>query len=156
MTKTVYFGAGWFNKEQKKAYRQAMEAFKANKTINWDDSYVPLDHQYRNLSVEEHPELLEDKEWAIATYNGDLVGIRTTDISTFVYLPNQEDIGCGVEMGYAKGQGKYVLLIVPDELWGKPINLMSFGIADKVIKLSELRKFNFNHLGFDFYPGQVY
>ena len=44
-TKTVYFGAGWFNEKQTKAYDAAMEALKANPTIDLENSYVPLANQ---------------------------------------------------------------------------------------------------------------
>ena len=54
---------------------------------------VPLEHQYKGLRVDEHPELLEDKEWQIATFNGDCVGINSSDIFLCTYLPDEEDIG---------------------------------------------------------------
>ncbi len=93
MAKTVYFAAGWFTPKQNAAYEQVMAAIKKNKTINDADSYVPLAHQYKGLRVDEHPELLEDKEWQIATFNGDCVGIKSSDIFLCTYLPDEEDIG---------------------------------------------------------------
>ncbi|MFT8556686.1 nucleoside 2-deoxyribosyltransferase, partial [Liquorilactobacillus hordei] len=109
-----------------------------------------------NIRVDEHPEYLHDKEWAMATFNGDLVGIKTSDIAMFCYLPTEEDIGCGMEIGYAKALGKYVVLVIPDEEYGEPINLMSFGGADLVLKMSELANFDFNKPEFNFYNGAVY
>ena len=78
-TKTVYFCAGWFTDNQNKAYKNAMEAIKENPTVDVENSYVPLEHQYKGLRVDEHPELLEDREWATATYNGDRVGVSTSN-----------------------------------------------------------------------------
>lgn len=46
-SKTVYFCAGWFTDKQNKAYEKAMEAIKNNPTVDVDNSYVPLQHQYK-------------------------------------------------------------------------------------------------------------
>lgn len=154
--KTVYFGAGWFSETQNKAYKDAMAALEANPTIDLENSYVPLQNQYKGIRVDEHPEYLHDKEWAQATYSGDLIGIKSSDIMLGVYVPKEEDVGLGVELGYAMGQGKYILLVIPDEAFGEPINLMSWGVADNVIKMSELKDFNFNQPRFNFYDGAVY
>lgn len=154
--KTVYFCAGWFTEKQNKAYKQAMAAIQDNPTIDVENSYIPLQHQYKNLRVDEHPELLEDKEWATATYNGDRVGVSTSDMVLAVYIPEEEDVGMGVELGMASALGKYITVVIPDEDFGKPINLMSWGIADNFIKMSELPTYNFNQPGFDFYDGAVY
>lgn len=154
--KTVYFGAGWFSDVQNRAYKDAMDALAANPTINLKDSYIPLNNQYKGIRVDEHPEYLHDKEWAQATYNSDLIGIRSSDIMLGVYVPDEEDVGLGMELGYAQGQGKYILLVIPDEFYGNPINLMSWGVADNIIPMSKLKDFNFNQPRFGFYDGAVY
>ncbi|MBD5068924.1 MAG: nucleoside 2-deoxyribosyltransferase [Lactobacillus sp.] len=154
--KTVYFAAGWFSPKQTAAYDQVMAAIKQNKTIDDKNSYVPLEHQYKGLRVDEHPELLADKEWQTATFNGDCVGIKSSDLFLCTYLPDEEDIGCGVELGLAKALGKYIVIVIPDEDYGKPINLMSWGAADTVIKVSELADFDFNKPYYNFYEGEVY
>lgn len=130
MTKTVYFCAGWFSDKQQEAYDKSMEAIKANPTVDVTNSYIPLQHQYKGLRVDEHPELLKDKEWANATYKGDCVGVATSDVCLVTYIP--------------------------DEDWGKPINLMTYGIAHNFIKQSELAKFDFNKPTFNYYEGAVY
>lgn len=155
-SKTVYFCAGWFTDKQNKAYNDAMEAIKENPTIDVENSYVPLQHQYKGIRVDEHPEVLEDREWATATYNGDRVGVSTSDMLLAVYIPDEEDIGMGVELGMARALGKYVVVVIPDEDWGKPINLMSWGIADNFIKMSELKDYDFNKFQYNFYEGAVY
>lgn len=154
--KTVYFGAGWFNEKQTKAYDQAMEALKNNPTIDMENSYVPLQNQYKDIRVDEHPEYLHDIEWADATYHGDLLGIKSSDVMIGVYLPEEEDVGLGMELGYALSQGKFILLVIPDEDYGKPINLMSWGVCDNAIKMSELETYNFNRPRYAFYDGAVY
>ena len=130
MSKTIYFCAGWFTDKQNQAYQAAMTAIKQNPTIDVENSYVPLQHQYKNIRVDEHPEYLHDKEWATATFKGDCLGVTTTDVTLAVYIPDEE--------------------------WGKPINLMSWGFADNAIKMSELASFNFNQPSFNFYEGAVY
>lgn len=156
VAKTVYFAAGWFTDKQNKAYKLAMDAIEKNPTIDRENSYVPLEHQYKGLRVDEHPELLEDKEWATATFNGDCLGIKSSDIFLCTYIPDEEDIGCGVELGLAKSLGKYIVLVIPDEDYGKPINLMSWGVADTAIKMSDLEDFDFNKPEYSFYEGAVY
>ena len=105
-----------------------------------------------DLSWETHPEHVQYR----GQCNGDCVGIKSSDIFLCTYLPDEEDIGCGVELGLAKSLGKYIVLVIPDEDYGKPINLMSFGVADTVIKVSELADFDFNKPYYNFYEGAVY
>ena len=155
-SKTVYFCAGWFTDKQNRAYQEAMKAIEANPTVDVENSYVPLQHQYKGLRVDEHPELLEDREWATATYNGDRVGVSTSDMVLAVYIPEEEDVGMGIELGMANALGKNIMVVIPDEDFGKPINLMTWGIADNFIKMSGLAKFNFNQPSYNFYEGSVY
>lgn len=155
-TKTVYFGSGWFTPKQNEAYKNAMAAIEENPTVDRENSYVPLEHQFHDIRVDEHPEYLHDKVWASGTFNGDLTGIKTTDVTLGVYIPDEEDVGLGTEISYGHGLGKYILLVIPDEDYGKPINLMSWGFADKVISMSELKTFDFNKPTYDYYNGAVY
>lgn len=99
---------------------------------------------------------MKDREWATATYNGDRVGVATSDMLLAVYIPEEEDIGMGVELGMAQALGKYITVVIPDEYYGSSINLMSWGIADNFIKMSELANYDFNKPGFNFYAGAVY
>lgn len=156
MSKSIYFAAGWFTPAQTQAYDVALAAVKQNPTLNAEQSYVPLAHPYNDLDVGAHPELLKDPAWATATYRGDLLGIKQTDLVAAVYLPQEEDVGCGVEIGYAHALGKPVMLIIPDDQYGEPINLMAWGAADLVIRLSELAGYDFTTLSANLYPGAVY
>ena len=58
-SKTVYFCAGWFTDKQNKAYEDAMNAIKDNPTVDVENSYVPLQHQYKGLRVDEHTMVIE-------------------------------------------------------------------------------------------------
>ena len=73
-----------------------------------------------------------------------------------VYIPEEEDVGMGIELVMATALGKYIMGVIPDEDFGKPINLMTWGIADNFIKMSDLAKFNFNQPSYNFYEGSVY
>ncbi|KRL07961.1 nucleoside 2-deoxyribosyltransferase [Liquorilactobacillus hordei] len=156
MKRTVYFGAGWFTPKQELAYDKAMHALKNNLSVDLVHSYVPLEHQYKGIRVDLNPEYLHDLEWSNGTFNGDILGIKSTDVALFIYVPTEEDIGCGVELGYAKAINKTIIVAIPDEEWGEPINLMSFGAADSFIKLSELNKYDFTKPEYKFYEGEVY
>lgn len=154
--KTLYFAAGWFTPAQTQAYDTALAAISQNPSLDQAQSYVPLAHPYQDLDVGKHPELLKDPVWATATYKGDLVGIKQTDLLLAVYLPQAEDVGCGVEIGYAHALGKPVVLVIPDDQFGEPINLMAWGAADLTIKLSALAAFDFGTFSAGLYPGAVY
>lgn len=52
-SKTVYFCAGWFTDKQNKAYKRAMQAIEDNPTIDVENSYIPLQHQYKGLRVDD-------------------------------------------------------------------------------------------------------
>lgn len=154
--KTVYFGSGWFTEKQVRAYNQAMSAVSNNPTVDLKNSYVPKDHQYHGLEVEDHPELLQDLEWSTGTYRGDLSGLKGSDVTLAVYIPSEEDSGLAFEIGYAAAIQKPVIMVIPDEEFGNPINLMPWGGADNVIKMSGLKDYDFNMPQFDFYRGGVY
>ena len=155
-SKTVYLCAGWYTDKQNKAYNEAMEDIKANPTVDVENSYVPLQHQYKGLRFDEHPVMLEDRVWSSATFGCDRICVQTYYVIMAIYIPDEEDIGMGIELGMARALGKYNLIVIPDEEWGKPINLMTFGVGDNFIKLSELKDYDFNKPSFNFYDGAVY
>lgn len=154
--KTVYFGAGWFNKDQETAYNDAYQALCQNDTVDVERSYFPRQNQFHGLEVADRPELLTDREWSTGTYRGDINGIKTRDMVLAVYLPQDEDPGLAMEIGWAAATGKHVLMVIPDEYYGEPINLMTWGGSDNVIRMSELAEYDFNTPKFDFYQGGVY
>lgn len=153
-TQTLYFGAGWFNDQQIEAYNAAMEALGANPTVDFGNSFVPLENQYGNQIHSD--DATRDLAWAQGTYADDLLGVKASTVMFGVYLPSEEDVGLGMELGYAKMLGKPIVLVMPDEEFGDPINLMAWGVADDFIKMSELRTYNFNQIRKRFYRGAVY
>lgn len=152
--KSVYFGAGWFNDKQIKAYNAALSDLMVNSSINVHNSYVPYENQYGD---EVHSSAATaDKEWCQGTFEDDVLGIKQTDIMLAVYLPSEEDVGLGMELGYAYQLGKPIVFVTPDDEFGDPVNVMSWGVADDWIKQSELPVYNFNSIRKRFYRGLIY
>lgn len=87
--KTVYFGAGWFTETQNKAYKDAMSALNANPTIDLENSYVPLQNQYKDIRWWTPWIFTRQRMGSQATYNGgDLVELKLV-IMLGVYVPKE-------------------------------------------------------------------
>lgn len=157
MTRTAYIASSWFNAEQTALMNAGVAALKANKTIDLDSSYLPLSHQYKNMNTNEHPELLSDTEWQLATFNGDVQGINNTDLVIALYDPKEANSDPGVlwETGYAYAIHKAVVIVLPDDNT-IPLNLMPAIGATAVIHVKDLADYNFNFPDYDVYQGQVY
>ncbi|KRM87738.1 nucleoside 2-deoxyribosyltransferase [Lacticaseibacillus thailandensis] len=157
MTKTAYIASSWFNPEQTALMNAGVAALKQNTTVDMDNSYLPLAHQYKGLDTTEHPELLSDTEWQMATFNGDVQGINNTDLVIALYDPKLENSDPGVlwEIGYAYGIRKPVILVLPDgnEM---PINLMPAIGVTAVINVADLTDYNFNFPNYVVYQGKAY
>jgi nucleoside deoxyribosyltransferase len=153
-SQTLYFGAGWFNDKQIKAYNDAMRALAANPTVDFTNSFVPVENQFGGEIHSDEP--TDDIEWGQGTYDDDLLGVKICTVMFGVYLPSEEDVGLGMELGYARQLGKPIVLCMPEDEFGDPINLMSWGVADDFIKMSELQDYNFNQIRKRFYRGTVY
>ncbi|MCV3295686.1 nucleoside 2-deoxyribosyltransferase [Oenococcus kitaharae] len=153
--KKVYFACSWFTDTQVENMNKGISLIKENESINWAQSYYPLDHQYKGLSVTEHPELLNDSEWQMGTFNGDVNGINTSDLVVAMYLPNEADEGIAWELGYAYAIHKAVVLVVPDGE-NEAVNLMPAMGVTKVITISQLKDFDFNNVVYQPYYGPVY
>lgn len=157
MTKTAYIASSWFNDEQTAHMNNGVAAIKANATVDFDNSYLPLSHQYKNLDTMKNPELISDTEWQLATFNGDVQGINNTDLVIALYDPKQENSDPGVlwEVGYAYGIRKPVILVLPDDN-ETPLNLMPAIGATAIIHMKDLKDYNFNFPNYDVYQGMVY
>lgn len=155
--KVAYFGESWFNPAQEALRLKGTEAMKANPTIDWDNSFVPIDHQYKGLLVSENPELLADKEWQLATFNADVQGMNNSDIVVAMYDPKMENSDPGVvwELGYAYGLHKAVYVVLPDEV-EEDMNLMPAMGATQIMKVSDLATFDFNKGVYAIFDGAVY
>ncbi len=151
----VYFACSWFSDSQTNYMNQGIELIKQNKTVDWKYAFYPLDHQYKGFSIPDHPELLEDTEWQLGTFNGDMNGINSSDLIVAMYLPSEPDEGIAWELGYAYAIHKPMVLVVPNEK-NKPVNLMPAMGATKVITIDELKDFDFNNVVYTPYTGQVY
>ncbi len=152
----LYLACSWFTAKQKELMDKGYALLKENPTVDWENSYRPLDHQYQGINIDDHPEMLASKEWEIATYNNDLLGLRRADVCIFLYSDDVEDPGQGFELGYAKALGKQCVFILRDKKPTKPINLMLAVSPDRIITVDELKDFDFNNIEFDYYEGKVY
>lgn len=152
--KTIYYGAAWFNDKQVKAYNDALRALSCNPTVDLRNSYIPVENQYGG---EVHSDAATtDLAWEQGTFGDDMLGIKQSDICLGIYLPSEEDVGLGIELGYAYAIGKPIIYVIPDDEFSDAINVMSWGVADDIIKISEIAKYNFNMIRKRFYRGKVY
>lgn len=152
----LYVACSWFTPEQKRIMHEGYGLLEKNPTVDWEGSYRPLDHQYKGWNTDNHPELLSNREWEIATYNNDLLGIRRCDVAVFIYNEEEEDPGQGFELGYAKALGKQCVFVIRSKDVKKPINLMLAVSPDRFITLDQLDTFDFNDIEFDYFQGRVY
>ncbi|WP_289146224.1 nucleoside 2-deoxyribosyltransferase [uncultured Megamonas sp.] len=139
----VYCACSWFDQEQTKHMKNVYKALKENKTCDWDNSYRPLDHQYKGIAVDENPEFLDDEyqraAWIANTYKNDISGIINSNVGVFAYVPGQETIddGMAFELGYMTAMGKPTIVVIPDDKGQEPMNLMIAEGATQVVTLSE-------------------
>lgn len=145
----VYQACSWFNPEQAKHMKDVYKTLKENKTVDWDNSYRPLDHQYKGMDISHNPEFLDDEyqrtSWICATYNNDISGIENSDIGVFAYcLGNSEDSGQAYELGYMRSLGKPTIVVIPDDKAQEPMNLMIAEGATQVVTLSEFKGMDLN------------
>lgn len=57
----VYCACSWFNSSQKIYMNNVYKALKENKTCDWENSYRPLDHQYKGVDISVNPEFLDNE-----------------------------------------------------------------------------------------------
>ena len=139
----VYCAASWFNDRQKVHMDKVYEDLMINPTVDWENSYRPLDHQYQGIAVDENPEFLDDEyqraAWIANTYKNDISGIINSDVGVFAYVPGQDTIddGMAFELGYMVAIGKPTVVVIPDDKAQEPMNLMIAEGATQVVTLSE-------------------
>lgn len=151
----AYIGCSWFNDEQVALMNAGLKAIESNPTVSRKFSHYPLDFQYKDLNVTEHPEVMEDIEWQVQTFRSDIAGIQSSDIGIMLYNPSQIDDGIAYECGALATMNKPVVVVIPDEDT-KPLNLMiAYGVT-RIIKLSELAEFDFRHITLGTYQGRVF
>lgn len=146
----VYQACSWFNEEQAKHMKDVYQATKDNETVDWDNSYRPLDHQFEGTNIEEDDSIMKDHygrlAWIGATYNNDISGIENSDIGVFAYVPGQSTIddGTAFEIGYMVASGKPTVVVIPDSKVQEPMNLMVAEGSTQVVTLSEFKGMNLN------------
>lgn len=82
-------------------YEKGQAALSQNPTVDWDNTFRSLDHQYQNIDVTKYPEKMKDPEWQVGTFLNDLLGIDRADIVCGMFLPQKPDSGMAFEYGYA-------------------------------------------------------
>lgn len=107
------------------------------------------------MDVNNNPEIMQDKEWQLATINSDFEGIKSSELGIMLYVPSEPDDGQAWEMGNLHASGKQCVVVIPDDD-KEPLNLMVACGTTCIIKLSELATFDFRHVVADVYDGEVY
>jgi nucleoside deoxyribosyltransferase len=141
---SAYIQCSWFSNNQMHFMEEGLKALAGNLTFNLANSHHPLSHQYNDINVNDHPEVMDDFEWQQSTYNMDITAMNTYQLGVGLYLPNEIDDGQGYEQGYLNAIHKPNLLVIPDDC-ETPLNLMVGMGNTQIIKLSELQSFDFNH-----------
>lgn len=148
----VYQACSWFNREQSKHMKDVYKLLKENKTCDYENSYRPLDHQYKGMDISRNPEFLDDEyqrtSWICATYNNDISGIENSDVGVFAYVPGQATIddGTAFELGYMVAIGKPTVVVIPDDKAQESMNLMIAEGATQVVTLSEFKNMDLNRI----------
>ncbi len=153
----AYQACSWFNDEQVKHMNDVYRETKKNKTVDWDRSFRPLDHQYNNMDVVSHPEVMEDVEWQVQTFRGDVAGYSGAEVGIMAYDPKQDnnDVGVVYEIAGMLTMGKPVVAVIPDDAT-TPLNLMpAIGLTD-IIHVSDLADYDFNNILQGTYHGKIY
>lgn len=139
----VYQACSWFNTEQSDHMNKVYKTLKENETVDWDNSYRPLDNQFEGQNVDEDSTILKDHygrlAWIANTYKNDISGIANSDVGVFAYVPGQDSIddGMAFELGYMTAIGKPSVVVIPDDKEQEPMNLMIAEGATQVVTLSE-------------------
>lgn len=139
----VYQACSWFNTEQSDHMNKVYKTLKENETVDWDNSYRPLDNQFEGQNVDEDNTILKDHygrlAWIANTYKNDISGIANSDVGVFAYVPGQDSIddGMAFELGYMTAIGKPSVVVIPDDKEQEPMNLMIAEGATQVVTLSE-------------------
>ena len=135
---SAYIQCSWFSDNQMRYMEEGLELLSDNLTFNLANSHHPLSHQYNDINVNDHPEVMDDFEWQHSTYNMDITAMNTYPLGVGLYLPDEIDDGQGFEQGYLNAIHKPNLLVIPDDC-KTPLNLMVGMGNTQIIKLSELQ-----------------
>ena len=154
--KSAYIQCSWFNDKQIKHMEAGLKAIGQNPTVSLKRSHHPLSHQYNDINVEEHPEVMEDYEWQENTYQMDMSNLYGKDLGIGLYVPSAPDEGLTYECGALKAAHKANIIVIPDDEMDVPMNLMMGMGNTHIIKLSELPTFDFSNVTYERYTGKVF
>ncbi|MBA1393071.1 nucleoside 2-deoxyribosyltransferase, partial [Lactobacillus sp. XV13L] len=97
----LYFACSWFSPLEKDFMAKGQAALQKNPTVDWENSFRPLEHQYQNIDVTKQSAALQDPHWQMGTFRNDLFGIDRADLVCGMFLPQKPDSGMAFEYGYA-------------------------------------------------------
>lgn len=152
---SAYIQCSWFSDNQMHFMEEGLKALADNLTFNLANSHHPLSHQYKDINVNDHPEVMDDFEWQSCTYKMDESAMDSHELGIALYLPSDPDEGIAYECGYLKASHKPNIVVIPDDETTTPINLMMIGNT-QIIKMSELANFDFNNIIYKPYKGKVF
>lgn len=152
----AYIQCSWFDDKQMKFMEAGLEAIGENPTVALEYSHHPLSHQYKDINVNEHPEVMGNLEWEQSTYQMDATAMDRSNFGIGLYIPSDIDDGVAYEEGYLKASHKPNIVVIPDDEIDVPLNLMvGMGNTD-VIVLSQLPTYNFTDIIYKPYGGKVF
>lgn len=152
----AYIQCSWFSPEEIEFMEKGLDVLGSNPTVSLKYSHHPLSHQYNDINVNDHPEVMNDPIWQSATMNMDLTAMDRSNLGISLFMPSKNDIGIGYENGYLKASHKPNIVVLPDEEKDIPLNLMIGKGNTDIILLSQLEDYNFTDIIYKPYTGKVF
>ena len=153
---SAYIQCSWFDNNQKKFMEEGLKAIGQNPTVSLEYSHHPLSHQYKDINVNDHPEVMDNLEWQLCTANMDVEAMKRHSLGSGLYMPSDPDEGIAWESGFLYASHKPNLIVIPKEDFDVPINLMMTKNT-QIITIDKLADFDFNtDLTYKPYTGKVF
>lgn len=152
----AYIQCSWFSPEETQFMEDGLTALGRNQTVSLKYSHHPLNHPYKGIDVNAHPEVMEQLEWQQNTFQSDVQGIYGCDLGIGLFMPSKPDVGQAYEQGVLYALHKPNVVVVPDSEIKIPLNLMVSCGNTQVIPLSDLATFNFHEVSFLPHSGKVF
>lgn len=153
---SAYIQCSWFDDKQIKFMEEGLKAIGLNPTVSLEYSHHPLSHQYKNINVNDHPEVMDDLEWQLCTANMDVEAMKRHPFGIGLYMPSDPDEGITWESGFLYASHKPNLVVIPKKEINVPINLMMIKNT-QIITIDKLATFDFNKdLIYKPYTGKVF
>lgn len=152
----AYIQCSWFSPEEIDFMEKGLKVLGQNPSVSLQYSHHPLSHQYNDIDVNEHPEVMGDREWQQNTYQMDMHAMYGMEMGIGLFMPSKPDVGQTYEQGVLYALHKPNILIIPDDEKDIPLNLMVGCGNTRIITLSEARDFDFHDVMFKPYDGKVF